>query len=141
MHEVLQLSVLRGQRVKLVDVELAELFDVDRSTVLVGTVVELWVVLVDFFLFGVVESVAKGWKSGREKRYIGSVMRRRNVVSSNNLSFLRPPFFRLTQRYHPHRTLFSTSRWLPTSFWRGAGQTFVRARTEEGSCRRSDRSQ
>lgn len=73
--EVLQLSFLGGERVKLVDVELAELFNVDRSAVLecagkvsqsdtgtqtvethlVGPVVVLRVVLVDLSLLGVLE--------------------------------------------------------------------------------------
>lgn len=58
VHQVVQLAVLRRQGVQLVDVELAELFNVYGPALFVGLVVELGVVFVDFGLFGVVEAVA-----------------------------------------------------------------------------------
>jgi len=58
MDEMVDLSILGGERVELVDVEFAELFDVDGTAVTVLTMVELRVVLVDVALFGVVVAVA-----------------------------------------------------------------------------------
>lgn len=46
-----------GERVELGDVELAELLDVDGTTVLVGLVIVLRVVLRDLFVFGIVKAV------------------------------------------------------------------------------------
>ena len=52
-----ELTILRGNGVKLVDVEFTELFNVNRSTVFISPMIELGVILVDFFLLWVVESV------------------------------------------------------------------------------------
>ena len=57
MHEMPELSFLCRQSVEFLDVEFAKLFNVDGSTVSVGSVVELGIVLVDIGLFGVVEPV------------------------------------------------------------------------------------
>ena len=64
MDEMLDLSFLRGQRVELVDVELSQLLDVDRSSVPILTVVELGIVFVHFALFGIVETVTEYRPSG-----------------------------------------------------------------------------
>lgn len=53
------LAVLGGDLVQCVDIELAELLNVDWSAVLVGLVVELGVVLVDLGCLGVVEAVPR----------------------------------------------------------------------------------
>ncbi len=58
MNEVLELTILRGDRVQLVDIEFTKLFNVNGSSVSIGSVVELWIVLVNFGLLGVVESVS-----------------------------------------------------------------------------------
>lgn len=57
MNETLELTLLSGDLVESVDVELAELLDVDRAALLVGLVVELGVEVVDLGSLGVVEAV------------------------------------------------------------------------------------
>ncbi len=70
MDQVPELSLLGGEGVELVDVELAELFDVDRTTISVLSVVELGVISCHFALFGVVEavSVSERFKGERSRR-------------------------------------------------------------------------
>lgn len=57
-NQPLQLSVLRCDGIEFVDIELAELFNIYRSAVIVGFMVELRVVLDHLTLFGVVEAIA-----------------------------------------------------------------------------------
>ena len=112
MNEMLQLSLLGGQSVQLVDVEFTELLNVDRSTILVGTVIELGVVLVDLGLFRVVESIAKCRKCQLKTR------RQRQGVKTWSAQIFTLPLrlasFRLTQQYHPYQIPSSIFRWLPT---------------------------
>lgn len=56
---MLELTLLCRQRIELVVVELAELLNVDGSTLFVGFVVELGVVLVDLGSLVVVVAVAE----------------------------------------------------------------------------------
>lgn len=57
--ELLDLTFWSGDLVKSLEIELAELLNVDRTTVFVSLVVVLGIVLIDLLLFGVLERVVK----------------------------------------------------------------------------------
>ena len=73
VHEVFQLAFLRCERVEFVNVEFAELLNVDGSALAVDLVVELGVVFDYLGLFGIVKAVTASEASESFKGDFGGV--------------------------------------------------------------------
>ena len=74
VHEMFQLAFLRCERVEFVNVEFAELLDVDGSALAVDLVIELGVVFDYLGLFGIVKAVtARAKRMSRSKEILVGV--------------------------------------------------------------------
>jgi hypothetical protein len=161
VHEVVQLPVLSRQSVQLVDVELAELFNVHGPALFVGLVVELGIVLVDFGLFGVVEAVSASQlnvhadvhrqrqrrrRRSSAKLYFFLRAMRQSIPSNHPIAPYKPAVHtmnrknRRTQQYHPPQTPSSTPHSSPTSTAPPPSQTCAPARNGAASDHRNGHS-